>query len=84
LGESRFIDVELDTGTKLDAMEVASAELIFDADLAAQSSPAAVRVELSDEAWMSATRSSAATRGSPVAARVKFAGGAQRAGGVWP
>jgi hypothetical protein len=33
LGESRFIDVELDTGTKLDAMEVASAELIFDVDL---------------------------------------------------
>jgi hypothetical protein len=33
LSESRFIDAELDTGTKFDAMEVASAELIGDADL---------------------------------------------------
>ena len=32
-GELRLVDAELDAGTKLDAMEVASAELIGGADL---------------------------------------------------
>jgi hypothetical protein len=34
LGESRLVDVVLDTGTKLDAIEVASVELIGGAELA--------------------------------------------------
>jgi hypothetical protein len=33
LGESRFVDTVLDTATKLDATQVASAELIGGADL---------------------------------------------------
>jgi uncharacterized protein YjbI with pentapeptide repeats len=82
LDESRFIDAELDTGTKLDAMEVASAELIGDADfggaeLTGGSARRAQRrgVDVGDAEFGGNTGFSA---------RAEFAGGAQRAGGVWP
>ena len=64
-GESRFVDAELDIGTKLDATKVPVWSL-----------SATVRAKFSDDVWMTAARSSPATRGSLAAAHVELVGDA--------
>jgi hypothetical protein len=71
LSKSRLVDVELD------ATEVTSAELIGGVELASNTRLAGGSTRRTqDDAWMSAARSSLATRGSPATAHAELAGGA--------